>query len=116
MADSTNVWTYRLEQHQYTKTAVAAEGSSSTVMTIPDISRMRAEKRPQRTCRPSYPFKSATSLPDATILINGDPIPCYVVLVQTGDISQCLVQTGPASVLKVLLSENQLFTAIEGAP
>jgi hypothetical protein len=26
------------------------------------------------------------------------------------------VQTGPASVLKVLLSENQSFTAIEGAP
>jgi hypothetical protein len=26
------------------------------------------------------------------------------------------LQTGPASVVNVLLSENQLFTAIEGAP
>ena len=26
------------------------------------------------------------------------------------------LQTGPASLVKVLLSENQLFTAIEGAP
>jgi hypothetical protein len=30
--------------------------------------------------------------------------------------NQCLVQTGPASVVNVLLSENQPFTAIEGAP
>jgi hypothetical protein len=29
---------------------------------------------------------------------------------------QCLVQTGPASLVNVLLSENQPFAAIEGAP
>jgi thiol-disulfide isomerase/thioredoxin len=89
VSDGTNVWTYHADEHLYTKSPRSIfQAKHAGLMPMQEMALWEAEDLRHRLATLADRYKSAHRLPDETVAINGRPIPCSVVRIETSDLKR----------------------------
>jgi thiol-disulfide isomerase/thioredoxin len=86
VTDGKNVWKYRLEEHRYTIKPYASQNAAQSGFAgMQEMALMNAKYLRRNLADLAKPLKSAECLPDETLTVNGQKIPCRVIRVQSAD-------------------------------
>jgi thiol-disulfide isomerase/thioredoxin len=86
VSDGSVVWTFHVEEHDYTKKNVPAKPTEETgPIPMSEMTLTQAENLRKNFAELAGQYLSAEQLPDATLTVKGKAVPCHVVRVQSSD-------------------------------
>jgi thiol-disulfide isomerase/thioredoxin len=84
VSDGKTEWVYDVENNAYTQKPALAEGPAAPKVLMPaDMGEFEARKLRQGLANLAGAYQAAERLPDETLTLAGQPVPCYVVKVSS---------------------------------
>lgn len=89
VSDGKTVWTYHLDDHQYTEKPITrGESSEKRIIGDEEFAVIQAQSLRKTLADMAKPDKSATRLSDEVVTSNTRETPCYVIQVQSADMKR----------------------------
>ena len=86
VTDGKTVWRYRITEHRYTAKPRSIENAARPgVIGMQEMALMNAENLRGSLANMAKQYKSAERLPDETLMVDGRPVSCQVIRVQSSD-------------------------------